>query len=125
MNRESPALFLSLLLLALPLFASAARKTAAVPGGWTPIKDLDDPHVVEIGKFSVAEHNQEAKTNLKFVKVVSGEQQVVSGVNYRLIIAADDPKDGVGKPKDYQAVVWEKEWEHFRKLTSFKPFVKA
>ena len=57
------------------------------------------------------------KSQLKFVSVVNGEAQVVAGVNYRLIVAT---KDGA-LSKNYQAVVWEKVWEHFRNLNSFTP----
>ncbi|KAM7498924.1 hypothetical protein LguiA_023338 [Lonicera macranthoides] len=88
----------------------------ALAGGWQPIKDPKDPLVQEIGKFAVTEHNKEAKTNLIYESVIKGETQVVAGTNYRLIISATD---GITSGR-YQAVVWDKPWEHFRKLTSFK-----
>jgi hypothetical protein len=100
----------------LPLLASTFCGRGPLAGGWQPIKNVNDPHVKEIGEFAVAEYNKSSKTNLKFVLVVKGETQVVAGTNYRLDVAA---KDGA-VTKYYEAVVWEKPWENFRSLTSFK-----
>ncbi|KAJ4704048.1 Cysteine proteinase inhibitor [Melia azedarach] len=111
MKKKSALFILSVLLVA------AAARTGALLGGWTPIKDLNDPHVKEIGQFAVAEYNKQSKADLKFQSVVKGESQVVAGINYRLILTAID---GTATNK-YEAVVWEKSWEHFRNLTSFKP----
>ncbi|KAK4804945.1 hypothetical protein SAY86_004762 [Trapa natans] len=86
-------------------------------GGWQPIKDIKDPHIKEIGRFAVNEYNNQTSASLRFKKVMSGESQVVAGMNYRLIIAAKDGKT----TRNYEAVVWDKPWEHFRQLTSFKP----
>ncbi|KAJ0081128.1 hypothetical protein Patl1_09733 [Pistacia atlantica] len=115
MKRYCPYLLLSVLLL--PLMAAAALRPGPLVGGWSPIKDPKDQHVVEIGQFAVSEYNSQSKTQLKFQQVVKGETQVVSGTNYRLVLAA---KDGT-TAKNYEAVVWEKPWEHFKNLTSFKP----
>ncbi|KAJ4969006.1 hypothetical protein NE237_015707 [Protea cynaroides] len=90
-----------------------------LPGGWQaiPTKDVKkDPHVKEIAEFAVEEHNRDAKTELKYKRVVRGETQVVAGTNYRLLIAADDG----GVSKKYLAVVYERPWEGFKNLTSFK-----
>ncbi|KAG6525225.1 hypothetical protein ZIOFF_015179 [Zingiber officinale] len=53
---------------------------------------------------------------MRLVSVVKGETQVVAGINYRIVLEA-----GVvgAKVNVYEAVVWEKEWEKFRKLISF------
>ncbi|EEF31214.1 cysteine proteinase inhibitor 5 [Ricinus communis] len=85
-------------------------------GGWGPINNLTDPHVVEIGKFAVREYNKRSKTNLELKSIVKGESQVVAGTNYKLVLAVSG-----GDSKKYEAVVWEKPWEKFRELTSFKP----
>lgn len=103
-----------LVLLVLPFMASVARTR---PGGWQPIKGANDPHIKEIGAFAVQEYDKTSNADLKFVTVVKGETQVVSGINYRLIVTA---KDG-SADKNYEALVWEKPWEKFRNLTSFKP----
>ncbi|ONK59771.1 uncharacterized protein A4U43_C08F10470 [Asparagus officinalis] len=125
-----PNSFLLLLLLGacaiLPLanISSASRLggagTVPKPGGYGPIKNLSDPHLGEIGKFAVSEHNKEANTKLVFTKVIKGESQVVAGINYKLVIEAKDitRNNKVGR---YEVIVWEKSWEKFMKLTSFKP----
>uniref|UniRef100_A0A0D3FFA7 Cysteine proteinase inhibitor n=1 Tax=Oryza barthii TaxID=65489 RepID=A0A0D3FFA7_9ORYZ len=54
---------------------------------------------------------------LTFHRVTGGEQQVVSGMNYRLEIeAASGGGDVTGS---YGAVVFEQEWSNTRKLISF------
>ncbi|KAF1895344.1 hypothetical protein Lal_00043990 [Lupinus albus] len=90
--------------------------SAALVGGWTPIENINDPHVKEIADFAVTEHNKESGTKLKLESVVKGESQVVSGTNYRLVLVASDGSTA----KNYQAVVYEKPWQHYRKLTSFE-----
>ncbi|GLU15743.1 hypothetical protein SLE2022_322110 [Rubroshorea leprosula] len=109
-------LFISLLLLTL-IYADASARLGV--GGWQPIKDLNDSHVKGIAEFAVWEINKQSKTNLKLDSIVKGEQQVVSGVNYRLVLAV---KDGV-QSKSYEVTVWEKAWKNFRKLISFKPAI--
>ncbi|KAK9091047.1 hypothetical protein Sjap_024224 [Stephania japonica] len=87
-------------------------------GGWQAV-DPKDPHIVEIGRYAVDEHNKQANTSLKFKSVVKGESQVVAGVNYRLIVAAVHVKN----VHNYQAMVYERAWEGFRNLTSFLPLL--
>ncbi|XP_056172170.1 cysteine proteinase inhibitor 1-like [Syzygium oleosum] len=103
-------------LLLLQVSAARAARRELV-GGWSPIKDLSDPYVGEIAKFAVKTHNDEAKTGLVLEKVVRGETQTVSGTNYRLVIQV---KDGA-ETKNFEAAVFDKPWEHVRRLTSFKP----
>ncbi|MBA0568937.1 hypothetical protein Golob_006403 [Gossypium lobatum] len=114
MQQKSGFLILFLSLIFLPLIFSDARKEAPL-GGWRPIKDTKDPHVMEIAEFAVEEYNKQSNGSLKLVKVVKGETQVVSGTNYRLILQA---KKGA-VDNTYQAVVWEKLWLNLRNLTSF------
>lgn len=108
------------LLVSFPLIdgtsAAGHNRKPVLVGGWQPIKDVKDPNVQEIAQFAISEHNKTAMTDLKYEKVVRGETQVVAGTNYRLVIAA---KDG-GVSKNYQAVVYERIWEGYRNLTSFK-----
>ncbi|XP_054779054.1 cysteine proteinase inhibitor 1-like [Prosopis cineraria] len=110
-------LLLSLLLV--PLCAiSGGRAEAVIPGGWTPIPNLEDQHVMEIANFAVAEYDKRNGARLKLEKVVKGETQVVAGTNYRLVVATKDGSSSA--TKNYEAVVWEKPWQHFRNLTSFE-----
>ncbi|KAK9267166.1 hypothetical protein L1049_009586 [Liquidambar formosana] len=100
------------------------RVSSAVVGGqkrtiwcgyWHPIKKSD---VQEIGEFAVSKFNEKTMARLKFERVVDSESQIVSGMKYRLIVAA---KDG-GVSNKYKAVVWDKPWLNFRKLTYFERF---
>uniref|UniRef100_A0A3Q7G1E0 Cysteine proteinase inhibitor n=1 Tax=Solanum lycopersicum TaxID=4081 RepID=A0A3Q7G1E0_SOLLC len=86
---------------------------------WEPITNITK-EVIEIGKFAVDEHNKEAKTTLKFQKVIKGENQVVVGMNYRLVIEA---KDG-DSTHNYLAQVWDKP-DNSKSLTSFKQLLEA
>ncbi|KAF3323221.1 cysteine proteinase inhibitor 1 [Carex littledalei] len=112
------AKYLVLLLLPLSfLLLISLRPASAFVGGWTPIKNLTDPHLKELGGFAVAEHDKKGNDRLEFVKVVAGDQQVVAGMNYRLVLQV---KDGKGKVVKYQAVVWERAGNSgSRQLTSF------
>ncbi|KAG0455195.1 hypothetical protein HPP92_024154 [Vanilla planifolia] len=114
-------LFFSFISLA-PVFSASAAETGVrrevFLGGWKPIKNLTDPYVQEIAHFAVAEHNKDGDPQLKLRRVVSGETQVVAGINYRLVIEAMAVG---GSARKYEAVVWDKPWLHFRNLTSFKP----
>ncbi|KAJ8551763.1 hypothetical protein K7X08_021778 [Anisodus acutangulus] len=102
--------------LILSIFFHISTALGGATGGWTPLNDVNAPDVVMIGQFAVNEHNKEAGTKLEFQNIVKGETQVVAGTNYRLVINA---KDG-GYVRKYLAVVWDKPWEKFKKLTSFK-----
>lgn len=104
---------LSLLLASLLLVAVASD---ALLGGWSPIEDVKNPHVQEIGKFAVEAHNKLTATKLKFQSVIKGQTQVVAGTNYRLTVMA---KNGAASKK-YEAVVWEK-LDGTKQLTSFQP----
>lgn len=89
-------------------------------GGWTPIKNLTDPHVIEIAQFAVSEYNKQLQSKaafIKFEKVVMGKIQVVSGINYRLEVVV---QNGASIDK-YEAVVLEKAWIHSMTLISFTP----
>ncbi|XP_071723855.1 multicystatin-like [Rutidosis leptorrhynchoides] len=110
-------------ILILPFSSSSAAVGGG--GGWTEMKDVNDPHVKEIGKFAVEEHNKEAKTSLIFKKVISGRTKVVSGKNYKFILSAGDKAAGSLTTSMYQAIVWEKPWLHYKNLTSFKSLLKA
>ncbi|CAN7043947.1 unnamed protein product [Brassica rapa subsp. trilocularis] len=94
--------FLLLSLVLLPLYAFAVVSV----GGWSPISDVKDPHVVEIGVFAVSEYDKQSKSGLKFVTVVSGESQVTAGTNYRLIVTVDGSIGvaGAGVSKKYEAI---------------------
>ncbi|XBI99314.1 hypothetical protein VPH35_019413 [Triticum aestivum] len=64
------------------------------------------------------QHARLASDGLRFRRVTRGEQQVVSGMNYRLFV---DAADGSGNSAPYVAEVYEQSWTNTRQLTSFKP----
>ncbi|KAF0921895.1 hypothetical protein E2562_020506 [Oryza meyeriana var. granulata] len=114
-----------LLLLLVALSATAARAAhlggggrGPLVGGWSKIKDVGDPHIQELGGWAVERHASLASDGLRFRRVMSGEEQVVSGMNYRLVVDASDP---AGESASYVAVVYEQSWTNTRQLTSFKP----
>jgi hypothetical protein len=87
-----------------------------MPRGWEAILDVMDPHIQELGSWAVPEHTKETNEGLRLVKVVSSKQQVVSSMNYRLVIeTANDPTSN----SMYDAVVYEQSWTKKRKLMSF------
>ena len=83
-------------------------------GEYQPIKNLDDPYVQEIAKFAITEHDKETKDHLELVKVLKGEFQVVSEINYRLTISTNDTHH-------YETVIFDNKRMHQRSLTFFIP----
>ncbi|XP_050365351.1 cysteine proteinase inhibitor 1-like [Argentina anserina] len=106
---------LVLFALLVPLIA-AARGPAVdqVAGGWSPIKDLKDPHVQEIANWAVSEYNRINHKGLVFQVVLQGQDQLVAGINYKLLISV---KDG-SSTANYEGVVYEN-LDKIKKLTSF------
>ncbi|KAJ4840713.1 hypothetical protein Tsubulata_018904 [Turnera subulata] len=110
------------LFLCLLLLAAATVAYGGSLGGWEPVSN-HDPHVREVGEFAVRAYNEQGKikgAGLKFESVLKAARQLVSGHNYRLVLAAEDG----GALKTYMAVVYEKEQKDY-KLTSFKPLLKS
>ncbi|KAK9089823.1 hypothetical protein Scep_028905 [Stephania cephalantha] len=97
------------------------KEVVPIPGGYIPA-DPNDPHIVDTGRYAVDEYNKRTHMDLKFVNVIKAETQVVSGVNYRLVITARNKNDQV---QPYVAVVLERAWESYRNLTNFNPLVQA
>ncbi|CAN1337172.1 Cysteine proteinase inhibitor 5 [Linum perenne] len=96
------------------IFTITFSVVEAIPGGWEPIKDLKDKHVIEIAEFAVNTYNGQISTEkLKLVHVDNGECQVVSGMNYKLTLTATD-----GEQKQYEAIVYE-DLSQLKKLISF------
>ena len=55
------------------------RRKTKIYGGFRPIHNIDDPEIQRLGEWAVSEHVKRANGGLKFVKVVSGEEQPVNG----------------------------------------------
>lgn len=88
-------------------------------GGWGAIQDVSDPHIQELGEWALGQAKQQrlCGQGLRFRRVVSGQQQVVAGMNYRLYVDAADAR---GRSAPYEALVFEQLWTKTRQLTSFK-----
>ncbi|XP_002976277.2 cysteine proteinase inhibitor A [Selaginella moellendorffii] len=99
------------------------KPVSSLVGGWSAI-DPKDPNVVTLAKFAVHEHNKKLSGHgtLLYSKLVEAKSQVVSGVMYLLTVEATDSKNSVCS---YEAKVWVKEWENFRRLMSFDPVTKS
>ncbi|CAL9062905.1 unnamed protein product [Musa banksii] len=71
---------------------------------------------------AISDHKQETNEHLTWDKVVKGETQLVSGLQYKLLVMTKNEMDVSAR---YEAVVWEKEWMNFRKLVSFNPVITS
>uniref|UniRef100_A0ACD5XDE1 Uncharacterized protein n=1 Tax=Avena sativa TaxID=4498 RepID=A0ACD5XDE1_AVESA len=89
-----------------------------IVGGWKQIPNINAPEVQEIARWAVAEHARQANDGLQLKRVVSGMEQVVSGMNWKLRLEA---VNGDGKEGMYIAEVYDQSWTHTRTLTSFGP----
>ncbi|XP_050897920.1 cysteine proteinase inhibitor 1 [Lathyrus oleraceus] len=114
--------FQSLVLLFLILLASAILNQA-IPGGWSPIKNISDPYVVGIARSAVDLYDKQEGATLEFENLIKGESQdvkdklqVVFQTNYRLTLSA---KSG-SSSNNYEAVVLDQFSEYLRNLSSFK-----
>jgi hypothetical protein len=95
-----------------------------VVGGWSPIPDVGAARIHELGGWALgkAKETRLAGDGLRFRRVARGDQQVVAGMNYRLVLDAADPS---GRTAPYVAVVFEQLWTNTRELQSFKPLTSA
>ncbi|KAK1556595.1 hypothetical protein Q3G72_008444 [Acer saccharum] len=117
---ESRYLYLALSYIVLFSILAVGGRAMPLLGRWQPIQNLSEPRVQGIGQFAVSEYNQRSKALLIFESLVEGESQVVKGIHYRLVVAAKDRE----ATNNYEAIVLEREWEHFRNLTSFKELLQ-
>ncbi|CAO2182601.1 unnamed protein product [Urochloa humidicola] len=90
------------------------------PSGSTDFGDapgrVNDPHVIDLARFAVSEHNQNDNDQLEFQNLVHVKQRAVAGAEYLLTIEA---KDGE-VIKLYEAKVWDRPWMDFKQLLDFK-----
>ncbi|KAH1092984.1 hypothetical protein GYH30_038959 [Glycine max] len=84
----------------------ATETKVAVLGGITEVQGAaNSVEINNLARFAVEEQNKRENSVLEFVRVISAQQQVVSGVNYYITLEA---KDGEIK-NEYKAKVWERE----------------
>ncbi|KAL6850514.1 hypothetical protein ACP4OV_021141 [Aristida adscensionis] len=103
---------------AVGLCSADAVHRQQVVGGWSPIKDINDPHIQELGGWAVSEHVKQAHDGLVFTKVVSGREQVVAGMKYDLAVVVSNSD---GKSAKYGALVHEEMFNKKRELLAFRP----
>ncbi|XP_045806072.1 cysteine proteinase inhibitor 5-like [Trifolium pratense] len=109
--------FESLVPFLLVLLVSMARNEA-IAGGYHPIKNINDPYIIGIAHFAITEYNKRGEgAKLEFMKVIKGELEFVQGINYRLILSANDGSAS----NNYEALVLDEPVKYSRNLISFKP----
>ncbi|BFG20553.1 hypothetical protein CerSpe_068270 [Prunus speciosa] len=77
---------------------------------------VNSVETISLARFAIEEHNKEHNGLLEFVRVVNEKRQVVAGMNHYLTIEATD----AGKKKLFEAKVYVRPWEHFKKVSEFK-----
>lgn len=92
----------------------AASVVTANQGAYSPVA-VTNTEVVAAAEFAInaqEQHLQDERktesTRLKMIKILSAQQQVVAGMNYRLILKVNID----GQEKEAEAVVW---WQAWRK----------
>ncbi|AET01018.1 putative Cystatin domain-containing protein [Medicago truncatula] len=107
---------LQLFVLFVVLMSYADARKQPLSDGWSRIKDINNPHVIDIANFAVIEFNKQTGAKLKFEKVIKGESRLALAEDaiYRLIISTSN-----SVPNIFQAVVIENKLNHDRNLTSF------
>ncbi|XP_020589617.1 cysteine proteinase inhibitor 5 [Phalaenopsis equestris] len=128
-----------LLILPLLLLLSASPSPAAAThrfnsgldrgrkvGSWTEIPDAESNREIrDLGRYSVNEYNHvfrgSAENPIVFSGVVSAARQVVSGIKYRIRVAAVDAR--TGDRRFFDAVVVVRAWlrNGDRELVYFSP----
>uniref|UniRef100_M8CVX4 Cysteine proteinase inhibitor n=1 Tax=Aegilops tauschii TaxID=37682 RepID=M8CVX4_AEGTA len=90
----------TLLLIVVAVVAVVFPVATSAAGNWSPIEDINSPHIQELGEWAVAEHLKQANDGIKFSKVTGGDYREEAGVRYRLIIDAlnRDGKHGREEP---------------------------
>ncbi|GJN30428.1 hypothetical protein PR202_gb18736 [Eleusine coracana subsp. coracana] len=73
------------------------------PPAWTPVTDVNDPTILQVGQFAVRIYALSTRQlKMSFLNVVSGVTQPYNGgYNYRLVITVSG-----GKKAQYDAYVW-------------------
>lgn len=99
-----------------PLMAGVTAVTAEgqVPGGWRTVS-VRSPEVVAAAEYAIAARRRVAPrpddgtgAQLELVEILAAEQQVVAGINYRLVFSV---KQG-GEPRAAEAIVWWQAWRN-------------
>ncbi|KAF7840544.1 putative serine/threonine-protein kinase WNK11 [Senna tora] len=87
-------------MISLALSAVSGGRTPEPVGQWTPIKDPNDPHVVEIAKFAVDEYDKRHEANLTLEEVKRGRTQAVADDKDTESFVEVDPTGRYGRYPD-------------------------
>ncbi|KAG5602691.1 hypothetical protein H5410_034061 [Solanum commersonii] len=93
---------------------------SANPGGIINIPFPNSPKFQDLAHFVVQDYNKKEKAQLEFVEVLNVKEQLVAGMMYYITLAAIVD---AGKKRIYEAKIWVKEWEDFKKVIEFKLFI--
>ncbi|RYR27608.1 hypothetical protein Ahy_B01g051627 isoform A [Arachis hypogaea] len=74
-----------------------ATPSTQIIGGWHVIKDLSSPTLTEVAIFAI----EKGTTDSKLEKVLHGQNQVIDGFQYLLVLSATNGKES----KKYLAIV--------------------
>ncbi|KAL3366981.1 hypothetical protein AABB24_011614 [Solanum stoloniferum] len=89
-------------------------------GGIINIQGINSLVFQDLARFAVQDHNKKEKAHLEFVEILNVKEQVVAGMMYYITLVVTDD---AGKTKIYEAKIWVKEWENFKKVIEFKLFI--
>ncbi|XP_078436606.1 cysteine proteinase inhibitor 8-like [Wolffia australiana] len=120
MGLSSPRLFVLFFVgvaLILAKSGEAAPPGGLVAGGYVPIPDPGNAEIQEVAKFAAEQ------MGVTLTRVLGGQQQVVAGMNYRLVIGAVRSSGVIRTENLFLAVVYDKPWENFRRLTASRLIV--
>lgn len=112
---------LALFAVLFPLLATGLAGTEQNDAsGWKPVVDISDRLVIDIGKFAVYEYDQNNHKDLVFQNVTEGAyKDVKEGTQYWLVITVRDNDSTLNPNPVYQAIVFRRPWDRFKKLLSF------
>ncbi|GJN17423.1 hypothetical protein PR202_gb04486 [Eleusine coracana subsp. coracana] len=77
----------------------------------------NDPYVIDLARFAIAEHNKNANAGLEFERLIKVSDQAVSGTLYYFTIEAKDRE----VKKLYKAQVWDRPCGEPALLRDFRP----
>lgn len=103
--RISKTLLLVPLLAGLVACSTTPKAPAVVAGGYTAIAPTDT-YVVKAAHVAVETQASNSKQALQLIEVLDAKQQVVSGVNYELLLSVNV----AGQVQRVKAVVWWQAW---------------
>lgn len=99
------ALFLLPLLATLAACSSTPKAPAVMAGGYSTISPTDS-YVAKAAQVAVETQASRSKQQIQLLEVLDAKQQVVSGVNYELLLSVNMDQ----QPKRVKAVVWWQAW---------------